>query len=64
MNKKLILTLTTIFTPICLPSCGEEDLGYKAPTRTLNFYALNDFHGAFYMMMKQNRPVYQKLAIF
>lgn len=47
MNKKLILTLTTIFTLICLPSCGEEDLGYKAPTRTLNFYALNDFHGAF-----------------
>ena len=56
MNKKLILTLTTIFTLICLPSCGEEDLGYKAPTRTLNFYALNDFHGAFLFIICENTP--------
>lgn len=50
---KQILKLTLLF-PIFtfLISCGrnapqEEDLGNKVEERTLNFYALNDFHGSF-----------------
>ena len=34
---------------LSISSCGknEEDLGIKVESRTLNFYALNDFHGAY-----------------
>lgn len=47
--KNLFKYFGIIFLSILtLSSCNnEEDLGEKVETRTLNFYALNDFHGAY-----------------
>ena len=45
--KKLVTFLFIVSLSFITSCSQEEDLGYKAPERTLNFYALNDFHGAF-----------------
>lgn len=48
MKKIYSLLMIVFFSLISFTSCkGEEDLGFKVEERTLNFYALNDFHGAY-----------------
>ena len=49
MKKIISIVLVGLFAGFSIISCGkeDEDLGEKVEKRTLNFYALNDFHGAF-----------------
>ncbi len=52
MKLKKIILNTTVFllSLLTIASCNNqnnEDLGVKVDERTLNFYALNDFHGAY-----------------
>lgn len=49
MNKRLKYLLLLPVTLFLFTSCNnkEEDLGIKVEERTLNFYALNDFHGSY-----------------
>lgn len=47
--KKIFFTVVISLFSVSLFSCNsnkDEDLGTKVEERTLNFYALNDFHGA------------------
>lgn len=61
--KKLQI-LFTLFLLVGITSCSEEDLGFKSPKRTLNFYALNDFHGAFLYDEENNQAGLSRIGNF
>jgi len=55
-----------LFLSISLNSCNknEEDLGEKTQSRTLEFYALNDFHGKFLYNESYKEPGISKIGKF
>ncbi len=66
IKKKFILVLNLIsFFSVSLYSCSnEEDLGERVEERTLNFYALNDFHGAFLYDKSEKQTGLSRIAKF
>lgn len=66
MNKIIIAILPLTFISF-LTSCSNSnlpDLGEKVDERTLHFYALNDFHGAFSYDEKNNQAGLSRIGAF